>query len=327
MNTPKPDSERETFVDDSSEITALISDIFSSDKVQIKTAPTEELMVYLEENIVAGEKGCVIEAPFRNGKNSGIRFNLKKLPEFLGHHIGWCELSASWQTKDEKKPFVGRVLSALGHEDPWTGRPQEIFDRLVAHLVARCDESPLKCFVLWFDDVHTFRLSELYWIFDISNAMDKRAKLFIILSMPPMVDGLKAKLREHKRGDIVQRFTLDPFKFRGLKTKAELHDVLDRFSNYSDGERPSISEIFKRKTRKDYNLSDLTDAFWLGFRKRWRKHLDLKKFELGMKWPCSAAARVVLKVHSREWDGLPRPDEIEHALNTCGFSGALEDLV
>jgi len=313
---------------DDSEIAAKIGEIFSSDRVQIKTAPAEELMVYLEENIIAGEKGKVVQGNFRDGKNSGIRYSLKKFPEFLGYHISWSEITANYDPDKKRQLFFSRILATLGHEDPASGTSKEIFQRLIAFLTLKCDESPARCFILWFDDVHTYEMIYFFWLFDISNEMDKHAKLFIILSMPKTLETLKQKLRAIKRGDIVQRFMLKPFTYRGLRTIDELKEVLQRFSEYSDGEFPTISQLFRMKMGKEYSLEALAEPLWAGFRKRWKKkYLLLKNFELGMKWPCSAAARILLKVHEREWESQPKPTEIEDAINDCGFSDALEDLV
>lgn len=252
-----------------------------STNFQIPTYSILELMEQLEQWIISGVCGAMICGRSRIGKSSAIEYASRKLQEVFGENFPVFRWSLNEHLSNARdKAFYAELLNALDIDVLNYQRltALELKTKAVNYIAIKAAENPLRKAVLFLDEAYKLGYKEYYWLMDLYNVLN--SKYHVILSVfmfgtPREMQSVKDAFEAKKQTQIVERFMINEFAFRGLRSPDEMAlclkslddtTVQSTISGYSN---ITLAELFFPMAFKEgkARFFDLTSDYWEAFAK------------------------------------------------------------
>lgn len=169
--------------------------------------------------------------------------------------------------------FFQYLLRCVKHKHYRSGNRGDKRDRLSEYLISRAQRSKLRTFILFFDEAHRLTIDHYDWLLSVANELDaKGLRLFCLLvGQAPLLD-VKAALSETNEDQLVERFMLGEFAFRGIHSATEAAGCLGSFDAtvYPVGGGKRFPEHYAPELcESGFHLQDIGQLFWEAFCDTW----------------------------------------------------------
>jgi Cdc6-like AAA superfamily ATPase len=201
------------------------------------TVPTRQIISLknqVEEWISLNSCGAIIYGNSRSGKTSAIGFISESLKKTYGAQLPVYVYCATEHTHTDKT-FYSSLLVALGHEMAHKGTAVQMRQRLVNRIITNAMDTKYHRAILYVDEAYLLTEKEYVWLIDIYNELHKSG-----VDLAVFLVGTK-ELKEQKEGfiraskqQIVLRFMVFEFKFKGLESRGDVEICLSSLDNPLD---------------------------------------------------------------------------------------------
>ena len=166
--------------------------------------------------------------------------------------VAFCTFLANDHDAPTEAALYGDMLVSLGLHKSITSRSSAWQRRraLVAGLIALAEARNAGCIVVFVDEAQNYTPPDLTRLRDVSNELGLHGiSLQTIFFGTDQLSAAKVGLREKDRDDIVGRFLLNKYEYRGIESISELHALLSLCDDpsmcpYPEGSDISITEFF-----------------------------------------------------------------------------------
>lgn len=239
-----------------------------TDQAIIATKPIQQCYDLVVKNIIHRQPGTCLIGEFRTGKSKAIekisnelKLTFPKLPV--------DKVVAKGHDPYTEKTFFTDLLSDFKHGGANTGTTIDRRNRLLMTIEARAKRQPSDRYLLIVDEAQNWNEIQLQLLRDISNDL-KTANITLITVMfaHPALLNLRSKLINYRRTDLIGRFLLSPYEFKGLSNVDELTDTLRAYDDsihyeYPPRSRISYSEFFMPLAwESGWRLATEAEFFW-----------------------------------------------------------------
>lgn len=249
---------------------------------QIPTFSILELMEQLEQWIIQGVCGAMICGRSRIGKSSAIEYASRKLQEDFGDNFPVFRWSLNEHlTNARDKAFYAELLDSLDMDVLNYQRMTalELKTKAVNYIAIKAAENPMRKAVLFLDEAYKLGYKEYYWLMDLYNVLNSKYHVILTVFMfgtPREMQTVKDSFEARKQTQIAERFMINEFSFRGLRSADDMAlclkslddtKVKSTISEYSD---MTLAEFFFPVAFKDGKavFFDLAGDYWEAFAKK-----------------------------------------------------------
>ncbi len=237
------------------------------------TVPTRQIIALknqVEEWISLNSCGAIIYGNSRSGKTSAIGYVSESLKKTYGAQLPVYVYCATDHTHTDKT-FYSSLLVALGHEMAHQGTAVQMRQRLVNRIIANAMDTKYHRAILFIDEAYLLTEKEYVWLIDIYNELHKSG-----VDLTVFLIGTK-ELKEQKEGfiragkqQIVLRFMVFEFKFKGIESKFDAEICLSSLDNSMDvigiQELVNLSELYFPMAYHDgIKLASFAKDIWDAF--------------------------------------------------------------
>lgn len=243
--------------------------------------------------------GGIIYGPPRIGKSKMIDFLMHALPLHFGENLPVYHIPSLHCKLPNEGVFYDTLLKYVGHGIPHAGSPTAKRNRLFYYLLEKGEMSEQNHVILLVDEAQCLFELQYGWLIDIYNFLDiYHITLTVILVGQTQLFEQRSIFLETGAKQIVGRFMVNKFNFKGVETKQDLKKCLSGFDY--DVEFPANSgwsytrfffpEAFEHGKRLENCADELFDAF-----KTIRQEAKLpSKFEIPMQYVIRTIKRALL---------------------------------
>ena len=239
-----------------------------SKRYVVTTPQVEALAAHISALIDNRTPGGVVWAPPRTGKSCGLRIvkleiatNFPNLPVFM--------LPAWDYTVPKEGPFMEDLLTAAGHAIVKRGKPEDKRDRLVEFMAQVALDSGFGTVFLIVDEAQQLHEKHYKWLMGIHNLLALRSVhlITVLVGQHQLVHQRSAFLRAEKE-NIVGRFMVKMFEFRGLRSEKEVRRTLEEYDReeYPVDSGWSFSRYFMpEQFAEGWRLAGMSEMVWRAF--------------------------------------------------------------
>lgn len=299
-----------------------------SDLAKVPTPAVRDAFDIVCRAVVHREPGVCFTANSRFGKTYGMAVVRRTLPQtFPG--LGIIVVVAKDHPRSSEATFYSDLLLDCGHHAADVGTAISRRNRLLSLWLAMAQACSSDRLLLFIDEAQNWHEDEYTYLRDISNYLAEHGvRLITVLIGHPLLHSVRATFLHAKRTDLIGRFMLHPYPFRGLTSLADAAAVLAAYDNaeiseFPEGSGISYSEFFRPKAfRSGWRLVSEAEACWAAFAAGAGKHAG--SYEVGMHWMATA----IRDVFYQYWEtdrGAPATDGDKWAVavSASGFEWSL----
>lgn len=208
-------------------------------RYMLATPAIANALAKVEEVIRYRCPGMLMYALTRYGKTYAIRFMNAMLKRKMP---GLFTLIFECRENVTPKPaiFYTQLLHCLGHDSTLKGNAPDKEVRLLNKLLEEAQKSGFPFVVMFADEAQNLTVDEFKWLTTISNVLsDKGCRLITFLVGQPQLQHRKSALIRAGETQIVGRFMVEEYQFRGIRSEEDLAACLkaydfDKFPINSD---------------------------------------------------------------------------------------------
>lgn len=234
----------------------------------IATLPLKEAYDLVAQVVVHRDPGTCLIAEFRMGKTTAQARIAEALADtFPQLPVG--RLIAKNHDVSTEKGFYTDVLVDFKHGGARIGTAGERRSRVLNTVLAQAHQRRSNRYLLLVDEGQNWGESEFTFLRDLTNDWQAEGVTVItIIFAHPALEALRQRLLNKRRTDLVGRFLLSPFEFRGIRDLHELRDTLQAHDDpgrhqYPAGSGICYSEFFMPHAwSSGWRLEAETVAFW-----------------------------------------------------------------
>lgn len=287
------------------------------DNAIIATKSVQLAYDIMVKNIVHRQPGTCFIGDFRVGKTKAIEKIVNELSEtFPKLPVG--KVSAKGHDPYTEKTFFTDLLADFKHGAANTGTTIERRNRLRMAIETHAHRLNSDQYLLMVDEGQNWDERQWHLLRDLTNdlAISNIRVLTATFGHPELLN-IRSKLIIRRRTDLIGRFLLRPYQFRGLNSVQELQETLSAYDDIGSCSYPFNSNI-------SYSEFFMPHAWETGWR---------LKHEANLLW--TALAHVASRVNQQvtqvgmNWvGGAVRNFLFSCADNDCvGFSGTVEGWI
>ncbi len=235
--------------------------------------------------------GGMIYGMPRLGKTRAIQCLSRLLLERFGESLPIFTHACLDHLRPSESIFFEDLLRAAGHALWARGTAAAKRNRLTEFLIERAEHSGQNRIVLFVDEAQKLHEQHYKWLVDIHNELDRHniALIVILVGQPELMHQFSAFQLTNKT-QIIGRFMVHQFRFRGLRGQKEIRACLanyDEGSEYPPGSSFSLTRYyFPEAFQAGFRLEECTPIIWRAFREvREEAQLPVKT-ELPMQYFC-----------------------------------------
>ncbi len=274
----------------------------------IPTISILNLKKEIESRMSANDCGCIIYGKSRAGKSRAIHYISEHLKAKYGTELPIYYYCATDHVSTQKA-FYSSLLFTLGHEDASRGTAVQMRDRIIKRLIVDSLDTKYRRAVLFVDEAYLLDEKEYKWLIDIYNALDANNILFTVFLVGTRELLLqKQEFIRAKKEQIVYRFMVHEFEFKGITSKKEMTvcmAALDKPFTMSGKEIVLSKLFFPNGYTDNKNILSFTDELWEAFEMVKKEH-GIGSDELLMKHFMDAVIHC-LKEYGSYGEGLYAP--------------------
>jgi len=266
------------------------------------TPMIERLRDYVFHWVNRCATGGIVYGLPRDGKTRAGELIFRQLPEHFPGIV--CQRHLCRQViHPTEKAFFSGLLSSVGSRFADQGTASQKRLRLQLHIKDLILRSGQRRIVLLIDEAQRLNEDQYEWLIDISNELDEeRFCLTTLLVGQPEIMAVKAAFVARKRKQIVGRFMMEAFPFKGIRSKDELEVCLKCYDDSAffpdDNDEWSYTRYFARKHfDSGWRLAAIAEHLWQVFDEIRRVNkLPSKSPEISMQEFCRTAESILLKI-------------------------------
>ncbi|EPR10216.1 ATP-binding protein [Ruminiclostridium papyrosolvens] len=237
------------------------------------TIPTKQILdlkKVVEEWVSRSNCGAIIYGRPRIGKTRAIKYISDNLRKKFGEELPIYVYNATSHTVTDKVLY-SELLKAVGHIDAHKGTASQMKERLINRMIIDAMDTKYRRVVLFIDEAYLLTEKDFIWLIDIYNNLNQSDILFtVFLVGSNELKQLKNVFVRAKKAQIVGRFMVDEFNFKGIQTKADMQICLaslDKPFNIKGYSGDIIlSKIFFPLAYSDgYSMTSFIDDIWDAF--------------------------------------------------------------
>jgi len=299
-----------------------------TNNAKIPTPAVKDAFEIIKSAIVHRDPGVCFVADSRFGKTYGIEVLRQTLPQCFPK-LPVFSVRAKDHDRPTERSLYTDILIDCRHKVADAGTAIARRVRLVNMWIAAAQAAGDDRMVLFIDEAQNWTEEDYTRIRDISNDLASYGiRMITVLFAHPGLISLRTSLIGGKRADLIGRFMLHPFYFRGVSSLSEMVEVMKCYDDYKISEFPVGSNIcYSQFFRPDaylsgWRLEKEAGHCWAAFSSAAGKHSG--KYQVGMQWVASAI-RNFLYVHWQTEHGQPYEagDIWSDAVNESGFEFTL----
>jgi hypothetical protein len=249
--------------------------------------------------------GAMIYGMPRLGKTRAIQCLSRLLLERFGPSLPILTHACLDHLRPSETVFFEELLKTAGHAMWASGAATAKRYRLTEFLIEKAEQSNQNRIILFVDEAQKLLEQNYKWLVDVHNELDRQSIALIVLlvGQPELMHQFSA-FQLTKKTQIIGRFMVHQFRFRGLRAKGELRACL---ANYDEGsEYPPASSFsftryfFPEAFQGGFRLENYAPTVWQAFREvREEAQLPVST-ELPMQYFCRTVEYVLTRFGTLE---------------------------
>lgn len=273
--------------------------------------------------------GCCFHAHPRFGKTSAIEVLIRQLGQSFPE-MPMYSISATWHPRFSEIVYMGELLAGCTHALSTAGKFEARRTRLINFLWTQARARASDRVVMFVDEAQNWHEAQLTMLRDIANdlALHHRVQLVTVLFGAPELAALRTSLIQTGRNDLIGRFMVQQYEFRGITC---LEDLVTTMGFYDDAE---VSE-YPAGSGKCYSKYLLGQAFASGWRlqqegpRLWEQFRQAAQAsgglgQVGMQWVADSIRQFFLDHIEFDHPGLTgRASDWNAAVARSGFQDSL----
>lgn len=211
----------------------------NTQKYIIPTPSIDALYVQIRKCIKLRVPGGIVYAMTRYGKTYATRYirGMLKL-DYPG--IVTLRFGCQKRKQPSEGAFFSNLLRWAGHEKHDKGNNKQLRNRLMHLLIDQLVVSPHNFIVVFADEAQKLEIEDYEWLREIHDELeDKGYRMITFLVGQPQLRHQKTALKKARQTQIVGRFMIDEFEFRGVTS---VEDAASCLRSYDNGKFPVDSE-------------------------------------------------------------------------------------
>jgi len=263
-----------------------------TDKAKIPTPAVKEASGVITSAIVHRDPGVCFVADSRIGKTFAIEVLRQTLPQSFPKLPIFSVAAKEHDRPTERSLYTDLLMDCQhGVADSGTAMARRI--RLINLWLATVQASGGDRLILFVDEAQNWAEEDYTRLRDISNDLALHDfRLITLLFAHPNLLATRTSLLASKRTDLIGRFMLHPYDFKGVSSLSELIEILKCYDDPKISEFPrasgiSYSQFFlPNEYHNGWRLEKEAGKCWAAFSTEIEQHKG--RFQLGMQWLASA---------------------------------------
>lgn len=273
--------------------------------------------------------GCCFHAYPRFGKTSAIDVLTVQLSHAFPD-MAIFTTNAEWHTRFSELVYFGELLWDCSHVMATVGKMEARRTRLLQFLWSHAKARESDRIMLFVDEAQNWHEPELTTLRDISNqlALHHGIKLIAVLFGAPGIVPLRTSLIESGRIDLIGRFMVQQYEFKGVVSLDELMTIMGFYddaevSEYPEGSGLSYSEYLLGKAyASGWRLRLEGPRLWEQFKFAAQASGGLG--QVGMQWVSESIRRFFMEQIDYDHPGLQGDSQgWDLAVKQSGFKESL----
>lgn len=238
-------------------------------KIRLPTPSIRSAYDVLANTAFQRAPGCCFYAHPRFGKTEGISVLADQLAQsFPAMPI--FSVSAAWHPRFSELTFMGELLTACTHVMASVGKVEQRRARLRNFMWTQAQTRNSDLIMLFIDEAQNWHEPELTTLRDLSNelAMEHKVQLIAVLFGTPELTSLRTALVQSGRIDLIGRFMIHQYEFRGVLTPEDLATIMSFYddpevSEYPEGSGNSYSRLLMSQAyASGWRLQNEVETLW-----------------------------------------------------------------
>lgn len=274
-------------------------------KIRLPTPSIRSAYDVLANTAFQRAPGCCFFAHPRFGKTEGISVLTDQLAQsFPGMPI--FSVSAAWHPRFSELIFMGELLTACTHVMGSVGKVEQRRARLRNFMWTQAQTRNSDLIMLFIDEAQNWHEPELTTLRDLANelAMEHKVQLIAVFFGTPELTSLRTALVQSGRIDLIGRFMIQQYEFRGVLTPEDLAIIMSLYDNpevseYPDGSGYSYSHFLMGQAYENgWRLQSEVETLWAQYKLAAQASGGLN--QVGMLWVADSIRRFFMA--SLEYD-------------------------
>lgn len=277
----------------SSEAKPVLSRVFDEhpvirDRARLPTPPVKAVFDVIERTIYQRDPGSSFIAHPRFGKTFAIQVLTKQVCATFPQ-VPVIIISAKGHARFSEVAFYTEILENCKHSFSGVGKVSARRSRLINYLWTLSQARNSDRIVLFIDEAQNWAEAEFSCLRDLSNDLALNdVRVIALLFGQTELASIRTVLLQSKRTDLIGRFMMQQFEFKGLTSLSDLVETMECYddvemSEYPEGSGICYSEYFLPAAfQGGWRLSKEAGRLWAQFEHAAREHGGLK--QVGMHW-------------------------------------------
>lgn len=286
----------------------------------IQTSTIDNLLNEVTNWIDSRNPGGIIYGRARIGKTRAIHNLTIQLKQIYGNDLPIFNVLMS-EHKFSEKYFYLEMLKDIGHTLAKSSRPaSDLKTNLVNHLISEAKSNSAGQVIIFIDEANFMSMDDFNYLIDIYNRLERaQVRMTVLLVGTKELISLKTALMQMNKQQIIERFMVREFHFRGIRTVKELQICLASYdySEYPENTGWSFTKYFFAEAYSDgkmlYSMSEEIFSYF-------KEVLGTSSMEIPMQYVTSTIENCFRRFGC---DGsnvyFPSKEEWIHAINDSGY--------
>lgn len=246
----------------------IASHPLNTQKYIVPTPSIDALYAAIRKCIKQRVPGGIVYAMTRYGKTYAIRYirGMLKIdyPGIVTFNFGCLK-----KKQPSEGAFFSNLLKWAGHPKHETGTNKQLRSRLMHMLMDQLARSPHNFLVLFADEAQKLQIEDYEWLREIHDELEDRGfRMITFLVGQPQLRQQKTALKIARETQIVGRFMIDEFEFRGVTC---VEDAATCLRSYDAGVFPVGTEwtftrfFLPRAWQAGFRLQSCAPQIWAEF--------------------------------------------------------------
>jgi hypothetical protein len=227
---------------------------------------------------------------------------------------------------DERIAFFKHLLLRVRHEHALVSRGEvNVRAALVNYIIVQAKRSPLRTFIVFFDEAQALKLPQYIWLRELDNDVsDEGVRLFLLLEGDERLPTIRADLTAAKKEQIVARYMQVEFVFRGLTSEKEVVDVVSGLADMESvpGSGYTVRQLYRSVGNHEFDASAFGHEVWRQLSEMWITR-GLGEPELPMTYITSTVASIFMNAAKLGWVRQPNSEDVDLGIQKSGFDNCL----
>jgi hypothetical protein len=298
-------------------------------KIRLPTPSIRSAYDVLANTAFQRAPGCCFYAHPRFGKTEGILALSDQLAQSFPE-MPIFSVSAAWHSRFSELTFIGELLTACTHVMASVGKVEQRRARLRNFMWTQAQTRNSDLIMLFVDEAQNWLEPELTTLRDLANelALEHKVQLIAVLFGTPQLTAVRTALVESGRIDLIGRFMIQQYEFRGVLTPDDLAIIMSFYddpevSEYPEGSGYSYSQILMSQAyASGWRLKSEVETLWNHYKQAAQSKGGLS--QIGMLWVSESIRRFFMASLQFDRPGFSGDDETwKVAVAQSGFRNSL----